>query len=107
MRLAAAVLLMFLIARPAWAHGGGLDENRCHVETRTGKRHCHPDNDTTKSVLPPAEPMFSKAQVLVLSAAGIALCVGVFVLIDVLDGDEYFSMSVAPAPGGIVLTGTF
>ena len=24
-----------------FAHGGGLDKNGCHKETKTGTRHCH------------------------------------------------------------------
>lgn len=25
----------------AFGHGGGLDSNRCHTESRTGLYHCH------------------------------------------------------------------
>lgn len=35
-------LAMTLIANVAWAHPGGVDKHGCHVDSRTGKTHCHP-----------------------------------------------------------------
>ena len=43
-----ALLSLVSFETPAWAHGGGLDENDCHHETATGGHHCHPqDKDDT------------------------------------------------------------
>ena len=43
-----ALCILSLTALPvqqAIAHGGGLDQNRCHMEVATGTRHCHPKKD--------------------------------------------------------------
>lgn len=37
--IAAELAAMF--AAGAFAHGGGLDGNRCHTDSRTGAYHCH------------------------------------------------------------------
>ncbi|HEX2794404.1 MAG TPA: excalibur calcium-binding domain-containing protein [Croceicoccus sp.] len=37
----AALLALFLGGQAARAHGGGVDAAGCHVEKRTGLRHCH------------------------------------------------------------------
>ena len=33
---------------PAHPHGGGLDSNGCHTDSKTGKRHCHRKNGATQ-----------------------------------------------------------
>lgn len=30
-----------VMAGDVFAHGGGLDRNGCHVDHRTGVKHCH------------------------------------------------------------------
>lgn len=36
------LLLVFLFAAPAvFAHSGGTDRYGCHIDHRTGIRHCH------------------------------------------------------------------
>ena len=37
----AAFLLVSLVPREAFAHGGGLNKDGCHRETATGGYHCH------------------------------------------------------------------
>ncbi len=32
----------------AMAHGGGLDRNRCHMDSANGGSHCHPEEDKVK-----------------------------------------------------------
>ncbi|QNJ06536.1 putative nuclease [Synechococcus sp. MEDNS5] len=32
---------------PAYPHGGGLDSNGCHTNSKTGERHCHRGNGST------------------------------------------------------------
>lgn len=41
--IAAAVLAVFgvIATVPAWAHSGGTDKNGCHMNHKTGTRHCH------------------------------------------------------------------
>lgn len=43
MHLALIVLFVLAVAsaRPAFAHGGGLDANGCHTNRKTGDYHCH------------------------------------------------------------------
>jgi hypothetical protein len=43
MHLAFIVLFVLALAsaRPALAHGGGLDANGCHTNRKTGDYHCH------------------------------------------------------------------
>lgn len=36
-----AATLIALFAATAFAHSGGTDRNGCHVDHRTGIRHCH------------------------------------------------------------------
>lgn len=38
---AAGIFVLFLCASPAFPHGGGLDAQGCHTESKTGDRHCH------------------------------------------------------------------
>lgn len=38
---AVAVIFAALSAAPAFAHGGGLDRDGCHVDRRTDVKHCH------------------------------------------------------------------
>jgi hypothetical protein len=41
-RLVIAITAGFtLMAGLAFAHGGGLDANRCHTNHKTGDYHCH------------------------------------------------------------------
>ncbi|MCZ4331069.1 YHYH domain-containing protein [Castellaniella denitrificans] len=41
--IAAAVLAVFgvIATAPVWAHSGGTDKNGCHMNHKTGTRHCH------------------------------------------------------------------
>jgi hypothetical protein len=39
-RLAIAAIA-FVLASPAWAHGGGLNAQGCHNNRKTGDYHCH------------------------------------------------------------------
>lgn len=34
-------LALAVIASTAYAHSGGTDSQGCHVEKKTGTRHCH------------------------------------------------------------------
>lgn len=36
-----AALLLALAAGVAFAHSGGTDKNGCHVDHKTGLKHCH------------------------------------------------------------------
>ena len=36
-------LVICCLPQSGAAHPGGVDENGCHKESRTGERHCHPD----------------------------------------------------------------
>ena len=36
--IAVAVMMM---SAGVWAHSGGTDSNGCHVDHKTGARHCH------------------------------------------------------------------
>jgi hypothetical protein len=40
LRLASA-LMALIPAASAFAHGGGLDKNGCHMNRKTGEYHCH------------------------------------------------------------------
>ena len=40
-RLALAIAIVGLAASPVLAHGGGLDSQGCHTNSKTGDRHCH------------------------------------------------------------------
>ncbi len=35
------VALAFVFAAPVFAHSGGTDRDGCHIDHRTGIRHCH------------------------------------------------------------------
>ncbi len=35
------VTLLMSIGSVVYAHSGGTDANGCHVDSRTGVRHCH------------------------------------------------------------------
>ena len=35
------VLLVLMFAVPAFAHSGGTDQWGCHIDHKTGIRHCH------------------------------------------------------------------
>ncbi len=41
MKKIVAATVLSLIAGLAFAHGGGLDANRCHTNHKTGDYHCH------------------------------------------------------------------
>ena len=45
------VIVAFLIATAAFAHGGGLDANGCHTNRKTGEYHCH-----SAPAVPPTTP---------------------------------------------------
>jgi len=45
--LALAIALAGLAAPPALAHGGGLDSQGCHTNSKTGDRHCHRSSGST------------------------------------------------------------
>jgi micrococcal nuclease len=42
-RHAAIGLVICCLSASATAHPGGVDEDGCHKESRTGERHCHPE----------------------------------------------------------------
>jgi endonuclease YncB( thermonuclease family) len=48
---ALAVICLFLSLPTAFSHPGGLDKNGCHVDRKTGIRHCHEDRSETKELL--------------------------------------------------------
>lgn len=50
--LAIAAMVPGNIPTAALAHSGGTDAQGCHVERKTGKRHCH----TRKRAAPPPGP---------------------------------------------------
>lgn len=37
----ALCLVASLVQATAWAHGGRTDKKGCHLEKKTGIRHCH------------------------------------------------------------------
>ena len=42
--LLAVLLSSLALASPlSFAHGGGVDKKGCHLDTKTSKRHCHPE----------------------------------------------------------------
>ena len=45
--LALAIALAGLAAPPALAHGGGLDSQGCHTNSKTGDKHCHRSSGST------------------------------------------------------------
>ncbi len=52
--LQGVVLAMgFVAAATVYSHSGGMDKNGCHVNSRTGERHCH---NTNKKDFDPDEP---------------------------------------------------
>ncbi|WP_310020228.1 excalibur calcium-binding domain-containing protein [Croceicoccus sp. BE223] len=44
----AALLVLLAGAAPVLPHGGGVDAAGCHVEKRTGLRHCHGQRASTQ-----------------------------------------------------------
>ncbi len=46
----------FVAAATAYAHSGGMDKNGCHVNSRTGERHCHNANKKDFDPDKPARP---------------------------------------------------
>ena len=36
-----AILSLSFIADDVWAHPGRTDKNGCHMDRKTGTRHCH------------------------------------------------------------------
>ncbi|MBM3636530.1 MAG: YHYH domain-containing protein [Alphaproteobacteria bacterium] len=40
-RKAMVVILSTVFVSDAFAHGGGLDKNRCHHNRKNGTYHCH------------------------------------------------------------------
>lgn len=36
-----AMLSLSFVADDAWAHSGRTDKNGCHMDRKTGTRHCH------------------------------------------------------------------
>lgn len=44
-RIAAIAAALAFVPAPVFSHGGGLDRDRCHVESATNMRHCHPKKD--------------------------------------------------------------
>ena len=36
-----ALLVLAIVAVPVHGHGGGLDKNGCHTNSKTGDYHCH------------------------------------------------------------------
>src|SRR5262245_28689269 len=49
-----AVLLSSLVlaAPPAFSHSGGVDRKGCHLDTKTGKKHCHPERAARLKMAP-------------------------------------------------------
>ena len=45
--IAVAASLALLCNEPARPHGGGLDSNGCHNNSKTGDRHCHRDGSSS------------------------------------------------------------
>lgn len=41
MKKVIAVVCTVLMSCSVWAHSGGTDSNGCHVDHKTGVRHCH------------------------------------------------------------------
>lgn len=41
MKIILATILLMTFSGLAYAHGGGLDSNRCHTDHKTGVYHCH------------------------------------------------------------------
>lgn len=41
MRMIIALFIALLPVAEAYAHGGGLDSNGCHMDRKRGERHCH------------------------------------------------------------------
>ncbi|KAA6119556.1 MULTISPECIES: YHYH domain-containing protein [Cupriavidus] len=43
--LRSAIVLIFAVlgfaSTAAWSHSGGTDRNGCHMDHKTGIRHCH------------------------------------------------------------------
>jgi len=39
--LFAVTIAVAMFGTAAFAHGGGLDSNRCHTDHKTGTYHCH------------------------------------------------------------------
>lgn len=101
---ALVMFAVFLLAVPAWAHGGGLDKYGCHVDSRTGQRHCHGDNPAPSTPVK-SEGLTTGETVLVVSAIALLVGTGAYFLIK-LNSDP-FSMMVAPTPSGLLVTGTF
>ncbi len=55
--LLAMTFALYLIAPPpAAAHSGGMDKDGCHVNSRTGERHCHNTNKKDFDPDKPARP---------------------------------------------------
>lgn len=98
------LLLVVLLSAPAQAHGGGVDKYGCHVDSRTGQRHCHRDDGGTS---PPAQKDGMSTGEIVLVASVAAALVGVGVYFLVKARSDPFSLQVAAAPSGILVTGTF
>jgi hypothetical protein len=46
-------LILFACAGVAKAHGGGLDQNGCHTNRKTGEYHCHRAQTTPSAVSKP------------------------------------------------------
>ena len=45
--LGLAMAITALGSAQAIAHGGGLDSQRCHTNSKTGERHCHSSGGST------------------------------------------------------------
>lgn len=57
-RLLGRLLLAAAVALPglAYAHGGGLDANGCHMNRKTGDYHCHRSSYAAPATAPKAMP---------------------------------------------------
>jgi endonuclease YncB( thermonuclease family) len=48
--LAIAFLVGFSLSDHSFAHGGAVDKDGCHVDSKTGEKHCHKDRAAKKKV---------------------------------------------------------
>lgn len=48
-----AALALAVTANPVVAHPGGVDESGCHRDSKTNKRHCHPEPPAYDAAHPP------------------------------------------------------
>lgn len=97
--------LVILLSATAQAHGGGLDKYGCHVDSRTGQRHCHRDTGSAAPSTEKSQGLSTGQIVLVAGTAAALIGVGVYFLAKA--GSDPFAMTVAATPAGLSISGTF